>query len=117
MENDESIWAILHSALYVCATDGMISDIEEENVLELFSKSFPTIDAHQIATQVDNFFSSNEQLESYANKITSLEHRELALHISVIAASSDGLDYRENLALSRLINLWKINVEAIHYGP
>ena len=111
MTNDESVWAILHSALYVCATDGMISELEEEYVLTLFSKKFPTIDRKEISKQVDIFFSSNEQLESYAKKITNLEHREIALNISKVAASSDGLDYRENLALRRLINLWEIDLK------
>jgi hypothetical protein len=111
MELKDSQWNILHCALFICATDGLISETEEETVINLFTKQFPSVSKLRIEAEVDKFFSSNEQLESYAKKITQQHEQKLAISISQTAASSDGLDYRENFALKRLLNLWDLEIQ------
>lgn len=102
---------ILHLALFICATDGLISNREEEMVLSLFRSKVSDTSEEELQSEVEKFFSGKEQLEDFAKNIKKLELRKLAIFIASRAASSDGLDYRENIALQRLMNIWGLNMD------
>lgn len=108
--------SILKLALFICATDGLISDTEEAKVVELFRNHFTNIDQVEISSEIDAFYSSSDQLETYAQVIVDDDERLIAIDISMKAASSDGLDFRENIALKRLINLWDLKFDEVQYG-
>ncbi len=104
---------LIKIALYVACNDGVFSEEEEEQLVKLSIKNFPSIDQMKIANWIDEFFDENLTLENYCDKIADIEGRLLALRIAIETASADGLDLKENLALSRVMNYWNISWKEI----
>ena len=91
----------LDICLAVCAQDGLVSDLEEKTLAAIFEHEF-NLDKRKFDEFVDNFFASDESIESYLSKLN-----DDSLHLRIIeysekAASSDGLDIRENIAFQKV---------------
>ncbi|MGQ4277606.1 hypothetical protein ACQ5ES_11210 [Pseudidiomarina sp. E22-M8] len=112
----ESQRNIIKLALFVCATDGLISDTEEETIIKLFVKEFPSVTNDELDREIEEFYTSNKQLEFYAERIKTKCDKTVAVHISLEAAASDGLDVRENIALKRVLNLWNMDLDEVNHG-
>jgi hypothetical protein len=104
---------IIKIALYVACNDGVLSEEEEEQLVKSSLKNFPSVEQKKIEFWIEEFFEEDLLLENYCDKISGLEDRLLALKIATETASADGLDLKENLALSRVINYWGIPWEEI----
>lgn len=106
----ENISEIVKVAICVCAEDGIVSESEENLVYELVKKSFPEYSQKNFNDAVDDFFSSEMQLEDYLSAIKDPELQKLTLDISTQSAAIDGLDFRENIAVQKAMNFWKITI-------
>ena len=104
---------IIKIALYVACNDGVLSEEEEEQLVKSSLLNFPSLEQKKIDFWIEEFFEEDLLLENYCDKIVGLEDRLLALKIATETASADGLDLRENLALSRVISYWDISWEEI----
>ncbi|MGZ9899298.1 hypothetical protein [Shewanella gaetbuli] len=104
---------IIKIALYVACNDGVLSEEEEDQLVKSSLKNFPSVEQKKIDFWIEEFFEEDLLLENYCDKISGLEDRLLALKIATETASADGLDLKENLALSRVINYWGISWEEI----
>ena len=90
----------------ICAKDGLISQAEEEALFNNISKRFPEIDMEFFQATLDEFFESEDQIESYLNQINDPELQKFILELSEHSASADGLDIRENIALKKAYLIW-----------
>ncbi|MCE0557309.1 hypothetical protein [Motilimonas sp. E26] len=104
---------IIKIALYVACNDGVLSEEEESQLIKSCLRNFPSIDQKKIDFWIEKFFEEDLLLEDYCDKIAELEDRLTALNIATETASADGLELRENLALSRVMNYWDIPWEEI----
>lgn len=104
---------IIKIALYVACNDGVLSEEEESQLIKSCLISFPSIEKKKIDFWIEEFFEEDLLLENYCDKIAGLEDRLIALKIATETASADGLELRENLALSRVMNYWDIPWEEI----
>ena len=105
---------ILNIVLCISAKDGVLSDTEIEKSREEFPAFFnKKISKKQLEIIVDDFFNSNEQIESYLEKITSDDIRLSTLQLAFISASSDGLDIRENIAFHKALSIWNYALEDV----
>ena len=104
---------IIKVALYVASNDGILSEEEEVQLIKSSLKKCPSVDQKKIDYWIGEFFEEDLILENYCDKVASLEDRLIALSIAIEAASADGLDLKENLALSRVLNYWDIPWEKI----
>ena len=107
----ENISEIVKVAICICAEDGIVSETEENLVYELISKRFPDYSLKSFNDAVDDFFASKMQLEDYLSAITDPELQEITLDIGTKSAASDGLDFRENIAVKKAKSFWKIKHE------
>lgn len=107
----ESISEIVKVAICICAEDGIVSQSEENLVYKLVTKSFPEYSQKNFNDAVDDFFSSEMQLEDYLSAIKDPELQKLTLDISMQSAAIDGLDFRENIAVQKAKNFWKLQNE------
>ena len=103
---------VLLFALCICAKDGLISSIEADTILSLFNESvknkdlpFKKLSNASFKLIIDEFFFSDEQLESYCQDIKEAEYLEKILEIAKISASSDGFDILENIAYQKALAL------------
>jgi hypothetical protein len=104
----ENISEIVKVAICICAEDGLVSETEENAVYELISKRFPNYSQDSFSKAVKDFFSSDKQLEDYLKVITDPELQKFTLEIGKVSAASDGLDFRENIAVEKASVFWKI---------
>lgn len=104
---------IIKIALYVSCSDGVLSEEEEIQLVQSSIRNFPTLKQEKIDFWIEEFFKEDLLLEIYCDKVISLDGRLLALKIAAEAASADGLELKENLALSRVMNYWAISWEEI----
>ena len=112
--NKDQAIDILNIVLCISAKDGVLSDTEIELSRTEFSSFFnEQISIEQMDGIVDDFFNSDKQIEDYLNKIKENELKIPVLRLSIIGASSDGLDVRENMALQKAIYFWNYNLEEI----
>lgn len=105
---EKDISEIVKVAMCICAEDGIVSESEENLVYELVTKNFPEYSQKNFNDAVDDFFSSEMQLEDYLSAIKDPELQKLTLDISTQSAAIDGLDFRENIAVQKAMNFWKI---------
>ena len=82
--------------LSICGYDGLISDIELSTLYRLYN-SKNDITREQFDEVVDSYFNSEESLDELYTLAQPLTDE---LEIAREAASSDGLDVRENIALN-----------------
>jgi len=105
---------IVNIVLCISAQDGVLSDTEIEKSREEFPAFFnKKISKKQLDTIVDDFFNSNEQIESYLGKITSDDIKLPILQLTIISASSDGLEIRENIAFQKALSIWNYAFEDV----
>jgi hypothetical protein len=95
------IWFVL----CICAKDGFISSEEENETFLLFNKAveekkipFKKITQTSFQKLIDEFFSSNLQLEDYLIALKGQSYTKEILKMSEMAASADGLNILENIA-------------------
>lgn len=108
--------SLIKVALYVSCNDGLLSEEEERQLIILGIKNFPGVQTQQVECWIEEFFEEDLQLESYCDLIKNHTNRLLALEIAIKTASADGLDFKENLALHRVMNYWEISWEEIING-
>lgn len=89
--------ASLQLCLGICAYDGYLSESELDYLFKVFHER-EKIDREMFDYQVDVFFDASLTLEELYSNASPLEDE---LLIAEIAASSDGLDLQENLALQK----------------
>ena len=106
MKND--IVKCLKVAVCICAKDGVISEAEEVMMFKIVSYKCPEFLIEDFEQVLDGYFDSDDQIEDYLNQINSKELREFTLELSEKSASADGLDLRENIALSKAYTYWGI---------
>ena len=106
--NQDNINEIVKAAICFCAEDGIVSETEEKALYGLISKKFPDYSQDNFNRAVDDFFSTDLQLEDYLSAITDPTLQKLTLEIGTESAASDGLDFRENVALEKARNFWNI---------
>jgi hypothetical protein len=107
----ENISSIVKVAICICAQDGLVSETEENKVYELIAKRFPNYPQESFKVAVDEFFSSELQIEDYMTKITDPELQKFTFQIAKESATSDGLDIRENIAVVKAVNFWNLSNE------
>lgn len=89
----------------ICGQDGVISKAEEDVIFDHFSKSMG-LTKSQINSALDDFFSSQDQIDDYLSLVLEEDLKEIILNIARTSAAADGLDVRENIALQRARILW-----------
>lgn len=98
----------LKLCLGICAYDGFLSESELDVLFSQFQKR-NGLGREQFEIIVDEFFEENSTLEDLFQMATPISDE---LVIAELAASADGLDLNENLALQKcyyLINLQCMN--------
>ena len=89
--------ASLKLCLGICAYDGLLSDTELAVLLSEF-EARGLINAEQFEATVDEFFEEDLTLEELYLKASPINDE---LNIAELAASVDGLDIAENIALQK----------------
>lgn len=105
--------SLVKVVLYISSNDGVFSQEEESELIRLVIQSIPNISRQSLDSWIDEFFEEDLQLEYYCEQITDKEIQLLALSLAVKTASADGLDLKENLALHKVMNFWKISWKEI----
>lgn len=105
--------SLIKIVLYISSNDGVFSQEEESELTKLVIQSMPNISKLLLNSWIDEFFEEDLQLEFYCKKITDKESQLLALSLAVQTATADGLDLKENLALHKVMNFWKISWKEI----
>jgi len=113
MEFEKSLVKI---ALYISCNDGVLSEIEETELIKLTLEHFPKLDEALVFRWVDEFFEEEKQLEFYCSEVSQKDQQLLVIKLSIASAAADGLNAKENLALSRVMNFWGITWEEIDHG-
>ncbi len=113
MEFEKSLVKI---ALYISCNDGVLSDVEERELIKLTLESFPQLDESRVCRWIDEFFEEEKQLEFYCAEVSQKDQQLLVIKLSIASAAADGLNAKENLALSRVMNFWGITWKEINYG-
>jgi hypothetical protein len=109
ISNDE-IKDILNIVFCISAKDGILSDIEIQSSQLEFTKFFNRrLTSKALDLILDDFFNSDDQIESYMDAITNYKLRLPILKLAFLSASADGLDIKENIAFQKAINIWKID--------
>ena len=113
ISNDE-IKDILNIVFCISAKDGILSNIEIESSQLEFTKFFNRrLTSKALDLILDDFFNSDDQIESYMDAITEYKLRLPILKLALLSASADGLDIKENIAFQKAINIWKIDFKDI----
>ena len=108
---EHNISSIVKVAISICAKDGLVSETEENRVFELISKRFPDFTQDAFNRALDEFFSSEQQIEDYMADITDPELQKYTFELAVDSATSDGLDIRENIAAEKASQIWNLTNE------
>lgn len=100
---------IVKIALYVACNDGLLSDQEEQQLIESSIKHLPNLNPDSLTSWIEEFFAEEVHFENYCSRVTDHDRRIAVLDIAFEAAAADGLDPRENQALLRIIEHWNIS--------
>ena len=111
MRTDDLVHCVKIAAC-VCGKDGVISETEIEKMFEFLVEHYPEVDADFFDQAVDSFFDDDPQLEDLFNLIHDDDLRRFTLQLSEISAAADGLDVRENIALSKVCEIWGVDRDA-----
>jgi hypothetical protein len=93
---------IVKIAACVCGKDGVISQIEEETILDIVLSEHPIYTLTNFNQALDSFFEETLQLEDYLSQICNLNLNEFIINLCEVSASADGLDIKENIALHKV---------------
>ena len=103
---------ILAIVLSIASKDGIISEKELSTLKKEFSRFFSHKLTHEQNNKaLEDFFSSNDQIEDYLEKINDEELRKPILRLSLITAASDGFDIKENIGYQMSLNIWNLSHE------
>ena len=103
---------ILAIVLCIASKDGIISETELTTLKQEFSNIFTLkLTDKQNNEALEDFFSSNDQIEDYLEKIKDHELRIPILRISLISAASDGFDIKENIGYQKALMIWNLSHE------
>lgn len=116
MSNKESVDHIIGLALCLCATDGVVSEEEESEIIRLVQIEFPEIENESINKVIDCFFESDDQLEHYLDLIAGRRQQIMALSLAYRSAKSDGLDIREEIAFRKALSVYGLSEEDVTDG-
>lgn len=101
--------ACIKVAACVCGKDGIISSEEEAEMLRILAESIPPFNEDDLDRSLDEFFESSDQIEDYLKEISDPTLIKFAVSLSRSAASCDGLDPMENIALQKVITFWGLD--------
>jgi len=104
----DEVAASINVIACICGKDGLISQSEEEKMFEMLVKACPDLTDVIFNQSMDAFFDSEQTMEEYMSVISDSKIQRLTLHISKVSASADGLDFHENVALSKAYMFWGI---------
>lgn len=104
--------ACIKVAACVCAKDGIISEVEEQEMYRILSAEFRDIDEAAFDQALTEFFDSEEQIEDYLGQIDDHALRLFTLRLAEVSAAADGLDTRENIALEKAYTFWGVRSHA-----
>lgn len=93
----------------VAAQDGVISDVELETAYKLINTKIKKIDKKFFNSCVSEFFDEDLTIEEYLHAIPKDLDLNIILGICHDAASSDGLEIRENYAFDKACNFWRVD--------
>tara|TARA_Y100001954_G_C15544320_1_gene470624 strand:- start:260 stop:622 length:363 start_codon:yes stop_codon:yes gene_type:complete len=98
---------IIFFIFFISAQDGIISSAELNKAKELLNIYASNLGINTIADDdfdviLEEFFESDSQFDECFDKVKN-NNIELVLHITRLAATSDGLDIRENIAFDRAL--------------
>ena len=102
------ISASVKVAACVCARDGLISQAEETTMFKIVGEKFSGYSIDLFNAIINEFFDSNDQIETYLQAITDIEIRKFTLYLAKNSACADGLDFRENIAIQKAYLTWGI---------
>ena len=91
---------ILNLALCICAQDGVISEMELKTLYKHLNK-LTKVSKKDFDLGIENFFDNKLGLEEYLKKISKLGLNQQILDLCLEAASSDGLNIKENIAFQK----------------
>jgi|TARA_B110000879_G_scaffold73349_1_gene102463 hypothetical protein len=95
----------------ICAQDGIVSEIELETTLKLVNKKIEKIDKKTFYSYIEKFFEEDLSLEEYLLAIPKKHNPDIILEICAKAATSDGLEIRENFAFDKACKFWQRNIK------
>jgi len=108
----DQIGDILAIVLCIASKDGIISETELATIKKEFSNFFTIkLTDRKVNSALEDFFSSNDQIEDYLEKINDEELRKPILRLSLITAASDGFDIKENIGYQMSLNIWNLSHE------
>lgn len=103
MEMIESHRQSIMLCLAICAYDGLISEAEINTLFDIYSKKIG-LTRDQLEAIIDEFFETDSTLEDFFEAAKPISD---TLDIAKKAASADGLDLLENIALQKCKELSK----------
>ena len=109
---NDSIKACIKVAACVCGKDGIISSMEEQEMLRVFVERYPEYDQNIFESAITEFFDSTSQIEDYLALIDDEELKKFTLELAKKGASADGLALMENIALEKVYMLWGVEHNA-----
>ena len=98
---------ILNLALCICAQDGVISETELK-VLYKKLNEITKVSKKEFDLGIENFFENKLGLEEYLDSASELGINQQILDLCLDAASSDGLNIKENIAFQKAKSYWKL---------
>ncbi|MBE66635.1 MAG: hypothetical protein CMQ30_08215 [Gammaproteobacteria bacterium] len=108
----DQVQDILAIVLCIASKDGIISQTELTTLKKEFSNIFTLkLTDKQNNQALEDFFSSNDQIEDYLEKIEDHELRIPILRLSLISAASDGFDIKENIGYQKALMIWNLSNE------
>ena len=106
----DQVGDILAIVLSIASKDGIISEKELSTLKKEFSRFFSHKLTHEQNNKaLEDFFSSNEHIEDYLEKIDDEELRKPILRLTLITAASDGFDIRENIGYQKALMFWNFS--------
>lgn len=106
--NNDDVESAFNICVSICGQDGVISHQEEEAIIDKFKSLFELGD-DDFDDLFDNFFATNDHIDSYLEKVTNVDLQRKILLISEYSAAIDGFDVRENIAFQRVKLVWGIS--------
>ena len=101
----------INIAAIVCSQDGLISMSEEDHMHEILCTRFNNLARQDFDKLIEEFFDSAPMLEECCALVEDPELKTFIVGLCEKSASSDGLDIRENIALQRLLSIWRAKTD------
>lgn len=108
----QQVSACIKVAACVCGKDGVISEIEEQAIIQIVTQRFSEISQNDIEQALCEVFDSDLHIENYLELVEDQELRKFAICLAEESASADGLNIKENIALLKAYLVWGIQRNA-----